>query len=77
MKIIDGKWQDQYGDQIDNFNVAELVDIGEKVEAIYGKEITYDRISLISSIKHLTSKQESEVVHVLNQEGLLSKLAGY
>lgn len=77
MRIIDGKWRDQYGDQIDNFNVAELVDIGEKVEAIYGKEITYDRISLISSIKHFTSKQEKDIVHVLNQEGLLSKLAGY
>lgn len=77
MKIIEGKWRDQYGDQINNFNVAELIDIGEKVEAVYGEDITYDRISLISSIRNLTSKQEKNVVIVLEQEGLLNKLAGY
>ena len=77
MKIENGKWVDQYGERVDNFNIAELVDIGEKVEAMYGEDITYDRISLISSIRNLTSRQESDVAYLLEQEGLLNKLAGY
>jgi hypothetical protein len=77
MKIENGKWVDQYGERIDNFNIAELVDIGEKVETIYGEDITYDRISIISSIRNLTRKQESDVAYLLEQEGLLNKLAGY
>lgn len=77
MKIENGKWVDQYGERIDNFNITELVDIGEKVEAMYGDKITYDRISLISSIRNLTSRQESDVAYLLEQEGLLNKLAGY
>ena len=77
MKIIEGKWVDQYGERIDNFNIAELVDIGEKVESVYGEDITYDRISIISSIRNLTRKQESDVAYLLEEEGLLNKLAGY
>lgn len=77
MKIENGKWVDQYGERIDNFNIAELVDIAEKVESVYGEDITYDRISIISSIRNLTSRQESDVAYLLEQEGLLNKLAGY
>lgn len=77
MRIENGKWVDQYGERVDNFNIAELVDIAEKVEAMYGDKITYDRISLISSIRNLTSRQESDVAYLLEQEGLLNKLAGY
>jgi hypothetical protein len=77
MKIIEGKWVDQYGERIDNFNIAELVDIAEKVQSVYGEDITYDRISIISSIRNLTSRQESDVAYLLEEEGLLNKLAGY
>ena len=77
MKIVEGKWVDQYGERIDNFNIAELVDIAEKVESVYGEDITYDRISIISSIRNLTSRQESDVAYILEQEELLNKLAGY
>lgn len=77
MKIENGKWVDQYGERVNNFNVAELMEIGEKVEAMYGDKITYNRISIISSIKNLTSRQESDIAYLLEQEGLLNKLAGY
>jgi hypothetical protein len=77
MKIEKGKWVDQYGERIDNFNIAELVDIAEKVQSVYGEDITYDRISIISSIRNLTRKQESDVAYLLEEEGLLNKLAGY
>lgn len=79
MKIENGKWVDQYGDPVtvDNFNVSELMEIGKNVKAVYGKKITYDRINLISSIRNLTGRQESDLAYLLTQEGAISKLAGY
>lgn len=77
MKIENGKWVDQYGDPVNNFNVSELLDISEKVEAIYGKNITYNRIDLISSIKSLSEQEESSLAYLLTQDVNISKLAGY
>lgn len=77
MKIENGKWVDQYGDPVDNFNVSEFLDISEKVEAIYGKNITYNRIDLISSIKSLSEQEESSLAYLLTQDVNISKLAGY
>jgi hypothetical protein len=77
MRIIDGKWQDDNNNPVDNFNVTQLLEIGEKVKAVYGNKITYDRINLMSSIKKLTRKEESSLVYVLEQDGVLSKLVGY
>ena len=77
MKIINGKWQDVNEDPVDNFNVSQLLEIGKNVQALYGKKITYDRINLISSIRRLTGREESELAYVLEQDGVLSKLAGY
>jgi hypothetical protein len=77
MRIINGKWQDVNEDPVDNFNVTELIEIGEKVKAVYGEKITYDRINLISSIRKLTDREEGELAYVLEQNGVLSKLAGY
>jgi hypothetical protein len=77
MKIINGKWQDDNGESVNNFNISKLLDIGEKVTNIYGEDITYNRIELISAIKRLTPEQESGLAYILNQQGLLNKLAGY
>ena len=77
MKIINGKWQDVNEDPVDNFNVSKLLEIGRNVQTVYGEEITYDRISLISSIGRLTNKEESSLAYLLEQEGMISKLAGY
>lgn len=77
MRIINGRWQDDKGQPIDNFNVSSLIELGENVKKVYGEEITYNRIELISSIKSLSSKQEQELAYVLSQEGIISKLAGY
>ena len=77
MKIINGKWQDDNQDPVDNFNVSKLLEIGRNVQAVYGDKITYDRISLISSISRLTNKEESGLAYLLEQEGMISKLAGY
>lgn len=77
MKIENGKWVDQYGDPVNNFNVSELLDIAEKVEAVYGQAITYNRIELISSIKSLSEQEESSLAYLLTQDVNISKLAGY
>jgi hypothetical protein len=77
MKIINGKWQDVNQDPVDNFNVSQLLEIGRNVQAVYGEKITYDRISVISSISRLTNKEESGLAYLLEQNGMISKLAGY
>lgn len=77
MRIINGKWQDDNQDPVDNFNVSQLLEIGQKVKAVYGEKITYDRINLMSSIRRLTLKEESDLAYLLEQEGMISKLAGY
>ena len=77
MRIIDGKWQDKYGQPVDNFNVTELMQIGEKVTALYNEDITYDRISLVASLGNLDSKQESLIAELLQDNRTISKLAGY
>jgi hypothetical protein len=77
MKIENGKWVDQYGDPVTVFNFNELKEIAEKVEAVYGDNITYNRIELISSIKSLSEQEESSLAYLLTQDVNISKLAGY
>ena len=77
MKIENGKWVDQYGDPVTVFNFNELKERGEKVQAVYGENITYNRIDLISSIKGLSEKEESSLAHLLTSDVSKSKLAGY
>lgn len=77
MKIVNGKWVDDDDNRVDNFNVSQLLEIGEKVKAVYGEQITYDRINLISSIIKLTGKEERGLSFLLEQEGVISKLTGY
>ena len=77
MKIINGRWVDDHNNPVDNFNVSQLLEIGQKVKAVYGEKITYDRINLMSSIRRLTGKEESDLAYLLEQNGVLSKLAGY
>ena len=77
MRIINGKWQDVNEDPVDNFNVSELLEIGKNVQALYGEKITYDRITLMSSIRRLTNREESSLAYLLEQDGAISKLAGY
>jgi hypothetical protein len=77
MKIVNGRWQDDNNNPVNNFNVSELLEIGEKVKAVYGEKITYDRINLISSLRNLTGREENDLAYILEKDGVLSKLAGY
>jgi len=75
MKIINGRWVDDNEQPVDNFNVSELLEIGENVKKMYGEDITYSRINLVSAIKSLTPKQEDDLAYILSQDGLMAKLA--
>jgi len=77
MKIINGRWQDTNGEPVTEQNYGKLKKIGDNLTSLYGKDITYSRIDLLTTITSLTTKQENSLVGVLNQEGLISKLAGY
>jgi hypothetical protein len=77
MQIINGKWQDNNSNSINDFNVSELLEIGQKVTAIYGNDITYSRIGLISSLNNLSKKEEHSLDVLLKEKGILDKLIGY
>jgi hypothetical protein len=77
MKIVNGRWVDNNEQPVDNFNVSELLEIGENVKKIYGEDITYSRIELMSAIKSLTPDQESSLAYILSKNDLISKLAGF
>ena len=77
MKIINGRWVDDNNNPVDNFNVTEFLKIGENVKKMYGEDITYSRINLVSAIKSLTPQQEDSLAYILSQDGLMAKLAGY
>ena len=77
MKIVNGKWQDDLGDPVTVFSYDKMKEIGSNLVNLYGEDITYSRINLISTIKTLTPKQEDDLAYVLSQEGAIAKLAGY
>jgi hypothetical protein len=76
MRINNGKWADCNGEPITVFNYDKLKQIGEKVQAVYGEDITYDRINVISSLSTLSSKEERTLAKVFD-ENILTKLIGY
>lgn len=76
MKVVNGKWQDQYGNPVNDFNVKELIEIGQKVKAVYGDDITSNRIDLISNLTKLSEKEESGLNYLLSSDVNIAKLAG-
>lgn len=76
MKIVNGKWQDQHGNPVNDFNVKELIEIGQKVKAVYGDNITSNRIDIISNLTKLSEKEENGLNHLLSSEVNIAKLAG-
>ena len=76
MKVVNGKWQDQHGNPVNDFNVKELIEIGQKVKAVYGDDITSNRIDLISNLTKLSEKEESGLNYLLSNNVNIAKLAG-
>lgn len=76
MKVVNGKWQDQHGNPVNDFNVKELIEIGKKVKAVYGDDITSNRIDLISNLTKLSEKEENGLNYLLSSNVNIAKLAG-
>lgn len=76
MQIVNGKWVDKFENPVDNFNVSELKEISDHVTTLYGKDITYERIKLVGSLKSLNAKQESIIADLLQDHALIGKLSG-
>lgn len=76
MKVVNGKWQDQHGNPVNDFNVKELIEIGQKVKAVYGDDITSNRIDIISNLTNLSEKEENGLNHLLSNNVNIAKLAG-
>lgn len=76
MTIVDGKWLAEDGSSVDQFNFEGFKQLSEKVSAVYGKNITHDRIAIISKLVTLKEHQEQILSRLLNDEELFSKLIG-
>lgn len=74
MEIKNGRWVDSNGDRLNNFNYAQFKLLSNNVTSLYGKEITYNRISLLSRLKSLTRSEEAIVEDLLGNTAILSKL---
>lgn len=76
MTIVNGKWLTEDGSFVDQFNFEEFKELSEKVSAVYGKDITHNRIAIISKLLTLKEHQEEILSRLLNDEELFSKLIG-
>ena len=76
MRIVNGRWVvDDNLTPIDERTSPAFVELGKKVTSIYGKRnITHDRIKLISQLDSLTDSDERVLSRVI-EEGLVSKIA--
>jgi hypothetical protein len=76
MRVIRGKWQDQNGESINDFNVKELIEIGKKVKSLYGTDITSDRIQVVSKLNSLSEEEETCLSYLLSNDMSISKSVG-
>jgi hypothetical protein len=76
MKIINGRWVvDDNLTPIDERTSPAFVELGKKVESIYGDNITHDRIKLVSQLNDLNNQDERILLRLID-EGHLNKLIG-
>ena len=78
MTIVGGRWvaDEQTEEPITDFNSMHLKELGQKVAAIYGENITHTRIHIIERIQKLTEQQEEILAEILTDDRLFLKLAG-
>lgn len=72
MEIVNGKWVDSDGSSVTAFNFSKLKAISKKVKAVYGKNITYERIKIISMLNVVSREKESHLQLIV--EHTLKKL---
>ena len=77
MKIVNGRWvdEDDFDSPVTDFNFHKLKSVGEKVSAVFGKEITHDRIEIMTKVAKLNKKQSQNLAEVL-MDSRVSKIIG-
>jgi hypothetical protein len=75
MQIVNGRWVDEHHNSVNEFNCSQLINLGIKVQAIYGEDITHDRIELINKLTNIQD-DEARVINRIINEGHLDKLIG-
>lgn len=73
MKIINGRWVDDNHNPIDERTSGQLVELGRKVQSLYGKNITYNRIKFVKELISLNNKQEDALCLVFDSN-LIDKI---
>jgi hypothetical protein len=77
MEVINGKWVNEFGERLTIFEAAKIKTLGKKVETVFGKKnITHERIQIINKLCNADATSERVVSNVLNNNELMSKLAG-
>jgi hypothetical protein len=73
MKIINGRWVDDNSNPIDERTSPSFVELGRKVQSLYGKNITYNRIKFVKELSSLNNQQEDALCFVFDNN-LINKL---
>jgi hypothetical protein len=76
MKIINGRWVNDYGDQLSVLEISQVKELGERVTSVFGDDITYERIEIINALSSKDKTKENIIRLVFNNEELLTKLSG-
>jgi len=76
MKIQNGRWVDDQGDQLTDINWEEFKSLGDKISSLFGTDITYERINIVRVLSEKNNDKEKVIDSLLNNEELFSKLAG-
>jgi hypothetical protein len=74
MQIINGRWVDDNFNSLDDTSFDKFFELAKKVQSIYGKNITYDRIKLINQLESLQDTDE-RVLNRIIEEGHIAKIA--
>jgi hypothetical protein len=76
MKIQNGRWVDDQGDQLTDINWEEFKSLGDKISSLFGTDITYERINIVNVLSKKDNRKEKVIDSLLHNEELFSKLAG-
>jgi hypothetical protein len=78
MKIMNGKWVNEFDEPLNIFEAAEIKPLGRKVEAVFGEDnITHERVKIVSTLSKLNDRCEKAINNILDDNELMSKLAGF
>lgn len=77
MKILNGRWVNEFDEPLTIFEAAEIKPLGERVKAVFGEtNITHERIKIINRLSSIDTTSERVISNVLDNNELMSKLAG-